>query len=592
MSLQYIYQALRFVWVSSKKWTILLLVTQLFQAFLPLLSLYLIKLIVDTLTEYQGNSPFSSVLQYVIAFGGIQLVLAIIQNYQQLISETQQQLVTDYMSTIIIDKATSIDLSYYENPKYHDTFHRAQQQAMYRPVQILRNLTDLLRSGLLLISLAGLLVYLHWSIALILLVFALPIAGVRWYYSRKLFDWEKHRTNLEREAHYLNSILTSDGYAKEVRIFNLDIPLKNRFIKVRQALFGEKFKIGKERARAGLLAKSAEIMAMILTYGFIVWRTFQGNITIGDLVMYFQAFQKGQAAIQQSLQAGVGLYNNRLFLSHLFELLHVNSLLQQASPTLQIPKNIEQGIQFKEVAFTYPGTDKQVLKDINLTFKKGQVIALVGENGSGKTTLVKLLSRLYDPEKGKILLDGQDIRQFDLTELRQKISVIYQDFAKYQFSVGENIQLADYYKSEDKTPIKNAAKKSDAATFIEQLPNKYAQQLGRLFQSGAELSGGQWQKIALARAFYKDSEIIILDEPSSAIDPLAEAKIFEQFRQLAKDKILILVTHRLYNLKIADQIVVLKEGKVIEIGSPTEMEAKNGLYAKMFKKQVPSNRPK
>ena len=586
MSLSYIRQALQFVWKSSKKWTIYLLIAQILQALLPLASLYLIKLIVDTLTIDGVGTDFTLVLQYVVAFGGVQLLLAIIQNYQQLISETQQQLVTDYMSTVIIDKATSVDLSYYENPQYHDTFHQVQRQAMHKPVQILRNLTDLLKSGLLLASLAGLLLFLHWGISVILLVFALPIAWVWWYYAKKMFEWEKRRISLDREAGYLNKVLTTDAYAKEVRIFNMVTPLKKRFVEVRKALFKEKYKISSQRARAGLLARSTEIIAMISTYGFITWRTAQGNITIGDLVMYFQAFQRGQTAIQQSLRAGVTLYNNRLFLSYLFELLQVESLLKEGTPKLTVPAKLTNGIQFKNVDFIYPGTDVPVLKDINLHFKKGKVIALVGENGSGKTTLVKLLCRLYDPNKGQVLLDTQNIQQFDLKELRQKVSVIYQDFAKYDFSVSENIQSADFHEKLDLAQIKKAAQKSDAASFIEQFPKQYEQQLGRLFKKGAELSGGQWQKMALARAFYKEAEIIILDEPSSAIDPLAEATIFDNFKTLAKDKVLILVTHRLYNLKMADKIIVLKEGRVVEEGSHTELVAKNGLYLEMFEKQV------
>jgi len=586
MTFNYIKQALQIVWTSSKKWTILLLGTQLLQAVLPLLLLYLTKLIVDELTVVNSTTDFSMILQYILLFGGVQLAIAIIQNYQQLISETQQQLVTDYMSGIIIDKATSIDLSYYENAKYHDTFHRAQRQAMFRPVQILRNLTDLLRSGFLLLSLAGLLFYLHWGIAVILCFFALPIAGVKWHYSKKLFQWEKGRTALEREANYLNQILTTDGYAKEVRLFNLGAPLKEQFLQLRKVLFGEKLKIGKQRAMASLLARGAEILAMTGTYGFIAWRTFNGAITIGDLVMYFQAFQRGQAAIQQSLTSVVGLYNNRLFLSHLFELLNISSLLKITDPPKTIPNNLSEGIYLKEVNFTYPDTNTKVLDQVNLSFKKGEVVALVGENGSGKTTLVKLLCRLYDPSEGTIHWDNHNIKDFKLADLRQKISVIYQDFAKYFFSVTKNIQIADLQQSNSLEKIHAATSKSGATDFIEQLPNKYEQQLGRRFKKGAELSGGQWQKMALARAFYKEAEIIILDEPSSAIDPLAEATIFEHFHTLATNKILILVTHRLYNLKMADKIVVLQKGRVVEVGSHEALVAQKGLYLEMFEKQV------
>ena len=580
----YILKALKFVWVSSKKWTAILLVFHLIQAVLPILSLYLIKLIVDTITN-SSKTDFSEIVKYILLFGVIQLIHALLQNYKQLVSETQQQLVSDYMSEVIIDKAVDLDISYYENSAYHNTFHQAQKQALYRPVQILNNLTEFLSSTFLLISLAALLFFLHWGITLILICFALPIAGVRWYYSRKLYQWERNRTELERKANYLNQVLTSDTYAKEVRIFNLGEVLKKQFTDVRKSLFKEKFKINNQRANAGLIARSAEIISMILTFGFIAWSTLQGNISIGDLVMYFQAFQKGQVAIQNNLQSLVGLYNNRLFLSHLFELLEVNSLVKEPSKPTYLDK-LENSINIKNVDFKYPNTEEKVLKNINLELKKGQVIALVGENGSGKTTLIKLLCRLYDPNKGSVKWDEIDFKTTTLSRLRERISVIYQDFAKYHFSAGKNIQIGDFLNPLSEEKLKSSAEKSGANSFIEKLPKGFEQKLGRKFKNGKELSGGQWQKIALARAFYKDAEVIILDEPSSSIDPLAEAEIFEHFKAIAKDKVLILVTHRLYNLKIADKIVVLDNGKIIEEGTHNQLVKENGHYFNMFKKQV------
>lgn len=583
-SLKYIRQALSFVWVSSKRWTIFLVAFQLLQAVLPLFSLYLIKLIVDSVVTPAGVD-FSAVLRYVILFGLVQLIQAVLQNYQQLTSETQQQLVIDYISTIIIDKAASIDISYYENAEYHDTFHRAQEQALYRPVQILQNLTDLLKNGFLIVSLAVLLFYLHWSVAIILVVLGLPIAFVRWYYSKKLHAWQVRRTQMERESYYLNHILTSNEYAKEVRLFNLGPPLRDRFTALRKKLFKEKFGIGKQRALAGLWAKIVEVSALVITLGFIVWKTLSGEITTGDLVMYFQAFQRGQAAIHGVLLGIVGLYNNRLFLQHLMDLLDIKSLLVEKEQPQFLPKKLETGIQIKEASFTYPNTENCVLEGINLELKKGQVTALVGENGSGKTTLIKLLGRLYDPQEGAIIWDGVDIKNCGLADLRQRVSVIYQDFASYYFSVAENIAIGEDKLEEKREAIQAAARKSGAADFIASFPEKYDQQLGRWFSNGAELSGGQWQKIALARAFFKEADLIILDEPSSAIDPLAEHEIFKQMREMAKDKILVLVTHRLYNLKIADQIVVLSEGKIVEQGTHESLMKKQGLYGRMFEKQ-------
>ena len=583
--LRYLIIALSLVWKSSRKWTILLLISQLFQAILPLILLYLSKLIIDSLSELKITVDFNTIGIYILIFGFIQLLIAIINNYQQLITETQQQLVSDYMSTVIIAKATEIDISYYENAEFINTFHQAQRQALFRPVQILRNLTDFFQSTLLIISLASLLIFLHWSIALILVCFAMPVAWVKWHYSKKIFDWEKNRTELERESAYLNSVLTTDEYAKEVRIFNLGKLLLDRFKLLRTKLFDEKYRINSQRAKAGVIARSSEIIALTVCYGFIAWRAFVGSITIGDLVMFLQAFQRGQSALQKMLSSIVGLYSNRLFITHVFDLLNVKSIL--VKPQSFKPLERLNGIvDIKDLNFNYPNIDMPVLKNINLQFKVGQVIAFVGENGSGKTTLIKLLCRLYDPVKGGIYWDNTNIKDVALSALRKRISIICQDFSKYQFTIGENIQIGDFEKTISQEKIINAAKFTGASKFIETYPKQYNQRLGRWFKQGKELSGGQWQKIALSRAFYKDADLIILDEPSSSIDPIAEAEIFDRFRNMSTDKILILITHRLYNLKIADQIVVLHKGEVAEIGTHEELINKNGQYSKMFEKQA------
>ena len=581
--------ALGFVWRSSKKWTLLLLGIQLLSALIPLCSLYLIKLIVDTLTQVSlSEKPdLSDIYQYLIIFGGIHLIQAFLQNYQQLANETLQQLVTDYMANMIIDKAIAIDMSYYEDAKYHDTLHQTQQEAIFKPVLILQNVVKLLNNGLILLSLIGLLIYLHFSLAIVLTLFALPVIVVKWFYSRKIFEWKKYRTSLERKAIYLNQVLTADVYSKEVRLFNLGKSLKTQFNKIRSTLLAERYQIGKKKVFAGFIAKSIETIALLFCYGFICISALEGTITIGDLVMYIQAFQKGQTSLHQSLQAIVNIYQNRLFLTHLFELLNIQPTIATPSTPKELPTKLEKGVTIKSMDFRYPDAPYKVLKDINLTLKKGEVVAFVGENGCGKTSLIKLLCRLYDPTHGAIYWDDIPIKEADVAELRQKISVVYQDFAKYQFLVEDNVDIGNLEKKKPINRLERATEQSGAIEFIEQLPLKFEQQLGRWFKGGLELSGGQWQKIALSRAFYKDADMIILDEPSSAIDPLSEGRIFKNFRAMVKEKILIIVTHRLYNLKIADKIVVLKEGKVVEEGAYDTLIQQKGYFFKMLKEQIP-----
>jgi ATP-binding cassette subfamily B protein len=576
----------KLVWECSRKWTILLFVSQLLNSILPVAQLYLIKLIVDSLTENKEIN-FQSILFYIILFGVIQIVSALIENYQLLFSESQQQKVTDVISTKVAKKGSEIDLSYYENSSFYNNFHQAQTQSLHKPVQVLRSLSDLVSSGFLLISLGALLFYLHWGISLILIGFAIPIALVKWYFTKVLYKWEVDKMTTQRESNYFYQLLTTDFYAKEVRIFNLGQYFTDKFKSLRKRLFDDKYKINTRKASFGFVAKTMEIIAMISTFTFISWRTINGFLTIGDLVMFLQAFQKGQVAIQRSLSSIINLYNSRLFLTHLFDLLDLKSFLK----TPILPKNIKplkSSLVLENLNFTYPQTNNQVLANVNLEFSKGELIAFVGENGSGKTTLVKLLCRLYDPTSGVINWNGININQISLENWRNSISVIFQDFAKYQFTVRKNITLSDIETNEsNQDKLEKASIYSGANSFIEEFDSKYDQMVGRWFKKGKELSGGQWQKLALSRAFYKShAQLIILDEPTSSIDPLSEEDIFSNLKNIAENKIVIIVTHRLYNLKLADKIVVFDKGRIVQEGDHSFLIEKDGLYKEMFSKQL------
>lgn len=580
-------RTVKLVWECSRKWTTLLFIAQILSSILPIAQLYLTKLIVDSITE-SGSVAFNQILIYLILFGVIQLLVALINNYQVLFSEAQQQKVTDVISTEVAEKGSKIDLSYYENSSFYNIFHQAQTQSLHKPIQVLRSLSDLFSSGFLLLSLGGLLFYLHWGISLILIAFAIPIAWVKWYFTKVLYKWEIDKTTTQRESNYFYQLLTTDFYAKEIRIFNLSDYFKNQFKALRSKLFDEKYRINSRKASFGFMAKSLEIIAMISTFTFISWRTVNGFLTIGDLVMFLQAFQKGQVAIQKSLTASISLYNSRLFLKHLYQVLDLKSTIKEPEKEVNVDA-LKTSLSINNLTFKYPETNITVLENINLNFKKGEVIALVGENGSGKTTLVKLLCRLYNPQKGSIKWNDDNIEIFSLSSWRNNIAVIFQDFAKYQFSARDNITLSDIDKSSSNSnqSLESAADYSGALEFIQNFPLKFDQILGRWFKQGQELSGGQWQKIALSRAFYKkDAQLIILDEPTSSIDPLSEADIFSNLKSLSKNNIIILVTHRLYNLKLADKIIVLDKGKIAQEGRHSELAEQNGLYKSMFEKQL------
>lgn len=545
------------------------------------------KLIIDTVIA-EGNislDTFDQVINYLIYFGITILIQAIATILDQLVTEAQQQRVSDYMAEMVQSQALRLDLSYFENPQFHNTYFQAQREALYRPVQIVSSLMTVIQNSISLVLIAGFLTFMHYSVALVLVISVIPSIVIRYKFSRKMYDWQKQRIAKERESRYLDILIGEHTYAKEMRVFSAGHELKDRFRKIRRTLFSEKLRIGKLRTRNSVIAKIFEVLSEVAVYVFIVYRTVQGTITVGDLVIYFQAFQKGKTNLTNALQSLVQLMENRMFLTYIADYLNFKPLLKISGKPTPVPQEIQEGVEFNQVSFNYPGQQKQVLHEISAYFQKGKIYAIVGENGSGKSTLIKLLCRLYDPTEGHIHLDGKPLEDYDLDTYQQKLSVTFQDFAQYQFSVKDNITLSDQYR-EDIERVKKVAAVSGASDFIEELPEAYDQKLGRHFNRGTELSLGQWQKIAISRSIYRDAEIMVMDEPTSAIDPLAEHTIFHNFRKIAEEKILVLVTHRLYNLKLADEIIVMDHGRIIESGSHPDLLAKKGHYFKMFEKQM------
>jgi len=578
--------ALRIVWKSSKKWTLLRFLIILLQSTLPLVLLYLMKLIIDTIVNEEALNPavFDEILVYLIYFGITLLVQNLSATSNQLIIEAQEQRVKDHMSKLIQTKALNLDLSYFENPRFYNTFFQAQIESGYRPVLTLASLMGLLQHGLSLILLSGFLSFMHWGMALVLIVSVIPAVIIRYHYSKKLFNWQKGRVAKERESTYIDQVIGDYNYAKEMRVFNAGHVLQKRFNGIRSKLYFEKLKIGKMRTGSGMLAKIFEVAAEVAVYIFVVYRTVNGQITIGDMVIYFQAFQKGKTHLTLSLESLVKLMENRMFLSIIQDFLQFKTKMPRLNSAIEAPKSLIKGFDFKSVSFHYPDLDQWVLKDISLSLKKGELCAIVGENGSGKSTLVKLLCRFYDPQKGEITLDDKTLSTYDQRSYQNQLSVTFQDFAKYQFTVEENITL-DKTGVAEKARLQEVADITGANDFIDSMPRNFNQILGRQFDEGHELSLGQWQKIAISRSLYRDSEILIMDEPTSAIDPLAEHEIFQHLKHISKDKIVVLITHRIYNLKLADKIIVMDEGRVVESGTHDHLISQQGKYAQMFNKQ-------
>jgi len=560
------------------------------QGTLPLLSLYLTKLVVDAVTTALATpdkgAAFGQVALLIGLTGGVALASALCRSIAGLVSEAQGQVITDHMSDLLHAKSIEVDLEYYESAQYYDKLHRAQREAPYRPVRIVNGLVQVAQSGISLLAMAVLLFSFHWGIAAILFAAAVPGLFVRLRYAGQTYRWQRQSTPTERQAWYFHWLLTGDAHAKEIRQFDLGSLFRQRFRDLRQQLRREKIEIATRRSIAELVAQASATVAVFGSYAFIAYRTVQGAITLGDLVMYYQAFQRGQSFLREMLSGLAGLYEDNLFLSNLYEFLELKPKVVEPLHPRPIPQPMQTGLAFDQVSFQYPAGTREVLEDVSLTIRPGEVVALVGENGSGKTTLIKLLCRLYDPTNGTITLDGIDLRQLETTALRREISVVFQDYAQYHLTARENVWFGNVALPPNEERIAAAARHSGADEVIAKLPQGYETILGKWFEDGEELSVGEWQKVALARAFLRDAQIIVLDEPTGALDARAEHEVFRRFRQLAAGRTAILISHRFSTVRMADRIFVLEGGKIIESGSHDELVRLGGTYARLFETQA------
>ena len=581
---------LRLVWQSSPGWSIARTVLVLIQGILPLLSIYLTKHIIDRVTDnvttVDPSAEFGRVLPLLIVAAGVMITMSLCTALTELVNTAHAQKVTDYMQGLIHRKSVEADLEYYETPRYYDALQRAQKEAPYRPPLILNRLSQVGQNGISLIAMMGLLLSLHRGIVGILIAAAIPAVLVRLKYAQVNYRWQRRRTQMERQSMYLGWLLTGDQFAKEIRLFNLGSLFSQWYARLRVQIYQEKLRILTGRAIGYFIAQVVAGLFIFAIFAFLVAQTLQGILRLGDLVLYVQALQRGQNNLKTLLTNLSGLYEDNLFLANLYDFLKLKPKILPPLQPEPIPCPFQSGVVFDQVSFQYSTTNRQALKSVNLTLRPGEVIALVGENGSGKTTLIKLLCRLYDPTAGRITLDGIDLCQFDPMALRRHISVIFQDYAKYHLTAQDNIWLGDIDLARDDDRILASARCSGADDVIANLPQGYETVLGKLFDQGEELSIGQWQKVALARAFLRDSQVIVLDEPTSSMDPQAEYEVFQQFRHLIHNQAAILISHRLSTVRMADRIYVMAQGTVVESGTHTELMQAAGLYARLFEIQA------
>lgn len=588
---RYSRRAIELVWVTNGGLTVALALLTLVAGVLPAAMAYVGALIIDAVlaaTEIAKGSGDVGMTRVFTLVAIEALIVAGLAGAQRGISLCQALLraqLGQRVNVMILEKAITLELAQFEDSEFYDKLTRARREASSRPLSLVnrtfglgQNLISLLSYGVLLVQ------FSPWAV-LILVLAGLPSFVAETRFSGQAFTLFRWRSPETRMQIYLETVIAREDNVKEVKLFGLGPLLLKRYRDIFRRLYKADRALAIRRDGWGFVLGLIGTAALYGAYAWIAFATVVSRITLGQMTMYLMLFRQGQSAVAAILSAIGGMYEDNLYLSTLYEYLEtpvsVSKDGQERGP------HPNDGVRFEGVSFTYPGASQAALKDIDLHINPGQSLALVGENGSGKTTLIKLLTRLYTPDKGRILLDGMDLKDWDENALRQRIGVIFQDFSRYQFLVGENIGTGDVHHFEDEQRWKTAAEKGMADVFVADLPSGYDTQLGKWFKDGQELSGGQWQKIALSRAFMRtEADILVLDEPTAAMDAAAEAKIFEHFRKLTQNRIAILISHRFSTVRMASQIIVIENGRVIERGTHEELMALDEHYANLFSLQA------
>lgn len=578
-------RVLRLVWQAAPSWTAIWLILLVVQGLLPVATVYLTKYLVDSLVALIESGLEPDLLWPALtAIAGMLLVMLVsemLRSFTNMVYTAQSDLVSDYVRDLVLVKAAQVDIAYYDSPAYFDRLHRASVEAHYRPVSLVRGMGSVLQNLITLVAMAGVLLQFGVVLPLALIISSFPALYVVLHHRMAAFEWRMRNTATVRRSWYYEWLQTNRRAVPEVRLFALSDYFRDQFQQIRNRLRQEQLELVKKQGGAELAAGILGLLVLGLALAWMLWQTIQGNISLGDLALFYQAFSTGQGLMRSLLNNMGEIYSNGLFLTDLFEYLDLEGTISDPDQPQAPPVRIQQGISFENVAFSYPDSERAVLTDFNMSIAAGQFTAIVGRNGAGKSTLVKLLTRIYDVHDGKISIDGIDIREFRQRDLHRLVTTLFQTPVDFNDTVADNIAFGDI-ENANRQSIVAAAYEAGADEIIERLPQKYETILGRRFEGGTDLSVGEWQRLALARAFLRDAPIIILDEPTSAMDPWAEAEWLRRFRSIDRDYTIILITHRLSTAMYAEKIFLMDEGQIVESGSHDELLSLGGRYAQSW----------
>jgi ATP-binding cassette subfamily B protein len=552
---------------------------------LPVATVYLTKYLVDGLVGLIDNGMTPETLRpTLLAIGAMILVMLtteVLRSFTNMVHTAQSELIGDYVQNLVHEKAIALDMAYYDSPEYYDRLHRASSDSQYRPVSLVRGIGSVLQNLITLVAMAGVLLQYGLVLPLALFASSTPALYVVLHNRTLAYDWRMRNTAAVRRTWYYDWLLTSRAAASEVRLFALGDHFRAAYRRIRTQLRHEQIDLARKQSWSELFAGLFGLLVLGLALVWMVWQAVQGLVTLGDLALFYQAFSIGQGLMRSLLSNMGDIYANSLFLKDLFEFLDLEPMVSDPKVAVAAPVKLDKGISFENIWFRYPGSERELLADFNLHVPAGRFVAIVGRNGAGKSTLVKLITRLYDASDGRVTVDGIDIRQLRLADLRRLVTVLFQDPVDYNDTVADNIAFGDLTAA-DSLSILSAAQAAGADPIIERLPQQYQTLLGRRFEGGTELSVGEWQRLALARAILREAPIVILDEPTSAMDPWAEAEWLLRFRDSVAGHTVMMITHRFSTAMYADEIFLMEGGQIVESGAHEQLLTLNGHYAQSW----------